>query len=171
MGYREGRKENVSKDVSTYYNIIESKYMGFNVSVHSNVPNESECHHFVDRSYYVFAVTYETFEAKSVVVRLGEVLGLNLTPLGRLVHDFNINPAKKYWQDTETITKLIKDLIEKLQVNPAIADEISIPYPQDDDFFREYIRSGELSEHLTEILRTIKCLVEKGATSVFFLAQ
>jgi len=144
--------------------------MGFNVSVCSHLPNESECHHFLDRAYYVFVVTYGNFEEKSVVVRLGEALGLNLAPLCNLVYGFSLNPAKKYWQDVETITKLIEDLIGKLQANPIIIDEISIPYPQDDDFFREYIRSGELVEHLSTILKAIQCLKGKGAKKVFFAA-
>jgi hypothetical protein len=144
--------------------------MGFNVSVYSHLPDESGCDNFVDRAYYVFVVTHENFEAKSVVARLGESLGLDLAPLCRLVYDFSINPAKKYWQDIEAVSSLIEDVIGKLQVNPAIADEISIPYPQDDDFFREYIRSGELVEHLATILKTIQCLREKGANRVFFAA-
>jgi hypothetical protein len=140
--------------------------MGFNVSVHSNLPDEAECHHFVDRAYYVFVVTYENFRDRSVVAQLGEALGVNIIPLCKLVYGFGINPAKKYWQDAEKASIMI----ESLRTNPAIVDAISIPYPQDDNFFAEYIRSGELVEHLIEILRTIKCLTEKGATSIFFLA-
>lgn len=115
--------------------------MGFNIGVLSaQLPNEFDCHHFVNRTFYNFVNDGEQYGDESILIQSGQYYGLDLSPLLKLVYTWD-EVTDEYIneniQDVDALLTLTESFRNGIQKDNSVCDKITYIW---------YDRSFNLSE-------------------------
>lgn len=146
--------------------------MGFNVGVCAKSASYQEnLFVFINRSYYNFVASYETFEEESVLAQTGKYLGLNLEPLARLVYTIDDVPEEyieENLQKTEDMLTLAQSFYQKLKEHPEVFQQITYQDGWGGNSWREYASSGQVYKDLESLIKAIQVYKEAGYEQIFF---
>lgn len=186
--------------------------MGFNLGVHSDeVENDEACYYFIDRTFYNFVVSYDTFAEQSILKQAGVYYGIDLMPLTKIVYTWDEVTAdyiKEHTQDTDFLLQLTKVFYDKIKADNTVCEKISykayedlMDFPEEvkqafisqmgaamaNEIFQQleddkkerienpnpwhaYFKSGDVLEHLENLIKRIECYKSKGAAHIYFTA-
>lgn len=102
--------------------------MGFNIGVSSEqIPNNFDCHVFIDRAFYNFINDGEQYGDESILIRAGQYYGLDLTPLLKIVYTWD-EVTKEYIseniQPIDTLLNLATSFRDRIQNDNTVCDKI-----------------------------------------------
>ncbi|MCA8831051.1 hypothetical protein [Hymenobacter pini] len=148
--------------------------MGFNVTVLRAINSEYEDSGvFINRSYYNFVASYDLFGEKSVIISVGNYLGLDLHPLVKLTYLDNLEGESQeeeiIKQNVDELLTLVKTFAEKVQSQPNMLKEVTYQAkPFQYGMWADYFKSGQIIEDLDAIIESLIHHKKAGATDVLF---
>jgi hypothetical protein len=146
--------------------------MGFNVGVCAKgVSYQENLFVFINRSYYHFVASYETFGEESVLAQTGEYLGLDLEPLARLVYTLEDVPEEyieESLQNTEDMLALAQSFYQKVKEHPEVFQQISYRDGWSGNTWKEYASSGQVYKDLESLIKAIQVYKDAGYEQIFF---
>ncbi|MET4108154.1 hypothetical protein ABIB60_003527 [Hymenobacter sp. UYP22] len=145
--------------------------MGFNITVLGGSNSDYEVSEvFINRSYYNFVASYDLFAEQSVIMSVGDYLGLDLHPLVNPTYlDEDEENEIVITQNVDDLLLLVSALLEKVQSEPNMLNKVtykakSFQYV----LWEEYFNSGRLVEDLKAILDSLIYHKRKGRITVCF---
>ncbi|WP_139920593.1 hypothetical protein [Hymenobacter sp. DG01] len=149
--------------------------MGFNVTVLRAVDSEYEDSGvFINRSYYNFVASYDLFGEESVIISVGNYLGLDLHPLVKLTYLDSLEEESEedeivVKQNVDELLTLVKTVAEKMQSQPNMLNEVTYKAkPFQYSMWEDYFKSGQMTEDLEAVIESLTHHKEAGATDVVF---
>lgn len=148
--------------------------MGFNVGISAKKHDyDEDLYVFINRSYYNFVASFEALENNSVLVKLGEYLKLDLTPLIKLVYTWDV-VSEEYidenLQTTDDVITLVELLYSKLKEDPDVFSTIDYLDGFENDSWNDYATSGQAFKDLENVIRCLKLYKNAGYNEFYFTA-
>lgn len=102
--------------------------MGFNIGVSSEqTPNTFDCHVFIDRAFYNFVNDGEQYGDESILIKVGQYYGLDLSPLLKLVYTWDEVTADYIKENVQAVDFLLTMTVafrDKIQKDNSVCDKI-----------------------------------------------
>ena len=109
--------------------------MGFNIGVYPAQGNSyPDCRYFIDRAFYDFVNSGESYGDQSILLQSGKYYGLDLSPLLKLVYTWDEVPAdyiKENTQNTDFLLHLTQSFRDKIQQDPLVCDHITYDWREE----------------------------------------
>lgn len=115
--------------------------MGYNINlIDAENPRNSDCRIFINRSFYSFLVSYESYGDSSVVIQSGKYFNLDLYPLTKIAYleDLTIEELKEIDEkkiSLESLKTLVEKFKDKINQDLKFIQNVEFQY---EDYYARY---------------------------------